>query len=82
MQAIQTRYLPATNCRPSRIRAWCAAGSLTIGYPHELSGQECHRKAAGALVEQLGWSAYGPLLGGCLASGDYCFVIGNQWASE
>lgn len=32
MQAIQTKYLPATNYRGSRIKATCERGSLTIGY--------------------------------------------------
>lgn len=79
MQAIKTTYLPCTNSRGSRIRASCAAGSVTIPYPHELSGQECHRKAASTLAARLGWS-YGDLLGGCLPDGSYAFVFDNQWA--
>lgn len=31
MQAIVTKYLPATSTRPSRIKAWCDRGSITIG---------------------------------------------------
>lgn len=30
MQAIQTKILPATNTNPTRIKAWCARGSLTL----------------------------------------------------
>ena len=85
MQAIQTRYLGPTNSRGSRIKAWAAAGSITIGYPHELSGQACHRKAAEALLEKLEWTKenYGEgLLGGCLPNGDYCFVQNNAWAKD
>lgn len=84
MQAIQTKYLGPTNARGSRIKATCAAGSLTIGYPYELSGQAVHRKAAEALAVKLGWTGehYEPLLGGCLPDGSYCFVFDNQWARD
>lgn len=77
MQAIQTRYLGPTNARGARIKATAAAGSITIDYPHELSGQDCHAKAAQALVERLGWTGdyYGRLVGGQLPSGDYAFVF-------
>jgi hypothetical protein len=50
MQAIHTKYLPATNTRGSRIKATCERGSITIPYPHELSGDECHREAVRQLV--------------------------------
>ena len=84
MQAIQTKFLPCTNTKGSRIKAFCAAGSLTISYPHELSGQACHRKAAEALAVKLGWgdAIYRELLGGCLPNGDYAFVFNNDWALE
>ena len=80
MQAIQTRYLSPTNSRGARIKAWAAAGSITIPYPHELSGQACHRKAAEALAAKCQWDTpfYGQLLGGQLENGDYAFV----WNSE
>ena len=80
MQAIITKYLPVTNTRGSRIKATCAAGSVTIGYPHEFSGMVCHAAAAKALVEKLGWgfAHYGDLLGGQLSSGDYVFVFNND----
>ncbi len=50
MQAIQTRYMPATNFRGSRIKASCARGSITVSYPHELSGDAVHVFAANQLV--------------------------------
>ena len=50
MQAIQTKYLPATNYRGSRVKATCERGSITIDYPHELSGDAVHVAAADALV--------------------------------
>jgi hypothetical protein len=50
MQAIQTKYLPATDSRGCRIKAKCARGSIVIPYPHELSGDETHRSAVLALA--------------------------------
>jgi len=81
MQAIQTKYLSATNTKGSRIKATCAAGSITISYPSELSGQAVHRSAAEALALKLGWTEH-KLLGGCLPNGDYCFIFDNAWAKE
>jgi hypothetical protein len=84
MQAIQTRYLGPTNTRGSRIKAWTAAGSITIPYPHELSGQACYRAAAEALALKLEWNTrfYGQLLGGCLPNGDYVFVFNNEFSKD
>ena len=73
MQAIITKYLGPTNVKNSRIKATCAAGSVTIDYPHELSGMECHAKAAYALLAKMQWDY--KLMGGQLPSGDYAFVL-------
>lgn len=50
MQAIVTKYLPATDTKGSRIKASCGRGSITIPYPHELSGEAVHRYAVDALL--------------------------------
>jgi len=50
MQSIVTKYLCPTNFKGARIRATCARGSITVSYPHELSGDACHVFAANALV--------------------------------
>lgn len=52
MQAIITKYLPATNTKPSRIKATCARGSITRSYPHDFSGDSCHAFVANLLVEK------------------------------
>lgn len=55
-QAITTKYLPCTNTKGSRIQAKTASGiKVTIGYPHELSGCDCHAAAAEKLARQLEW---------------------------
>lgn len=71
--AIETKYIPATDRLASRIKAMTPGGtSLTIPYPHELSGADCHRKAAVALADKLGWS--GRLCCGETKNG-YVFVL-------
>lgn len=49
MQAITTKIIPATNTKPTRIKASCERGSIIISYPHELTGDACHVAAADAL---------------------------------
>lgn len=50
MQAILTKYLRPGKSRGSRIKAWCARGSITIDYPHHLPRDERFAEAAKALV--------------------------------
>ena len=78
MQAIQTKYLGPTNNKSSRIKATCAAGSLTIG----CDGDKSHRKAAEALAAKLGWAAHGALLGGQLPDHSHVFVFDNALSRD
>lgn len=80
MEAIQTRYLAPTNTRGARIKAWAQTGSITIPYPHELSGQAVHRAAALDLADKYGWK--GQYLGGQLPNGDYAFVADHTLSRE
>lgn len=74
MQAISTKYIGPSNVRGSRIKATCDAGSITIPYPHELSGEDVHKAAALALIAKLGWGDYGRIIGGGTKDG-YVFVF-------
>jgi hypothetical protein len=72
MKAIITKYHGPNN-RGSRISATDEDGNrITISYPHELSGEAVHRKAAEALCAKMGWT--GKLVGGSLKRG-YVFVF-------
>jgi hypothetical protein len=53
MQAIITKYHPATNTRGSRISATAEAGRVYIGYDCALSSDENHRAAAVKLCEKI-----------------------------
>lgn len=55
MKAIITKYLGPTNTKGERIKAWCAAGSVTIPYPHELDIEKANVKAAQELIQKLKW---------------------------
>ena len=57
MQAIETRYLPATDHKPARVRAICAAGSIIVPYDYDAPhGEGPHLTAALALCAKLGWN--------------------------
>lgn len=79
MKAIQTKYLPASNVRGSRIKAWAEGwGSVTIPYPHEASHSETYAKAAIALCNKHGWK--GTLISGGLPdqSGEVFVMLGSD----
>ncbi len=74
MQSIRTKYHGPTNTRGSRIGAETEAGHrLSISYPHELSGEDVHRKAAVLLCRKMGWTGCETLVGGQIRGGDYVF---------
>jgi hypothetical protein len=80
MKAIETHYLGPTAARGSRIVARDRDGNrVIIPYPHELSGESVHRKAAEMLRDKMGWT--GELIGGGTKSG-YAFVCAPRTGSE
>lgn len=86
MQAILSKFIPATNFKGSRIKVECERGSITISYPDELSGDACHVSVVDALVAKFvkeDAARYGtnknpwlkPRACGQLPSGDYAHVF-------
>ena len=88
MQAIVTKYLPATNTKPSRIKAQCARGSITVSMSYESGIDGEHVAAAKALCSKFiaedvkkyasdpasnPWGK--PFVTGCLPSGNFCHVF-------
>jgi hypothetical protein len=56
LQSIETKKHGPTDTRGSRISATTASGiRVTIGYPYELSGVDCHALAAETLARKLKW---------------------------
>jgi hypothetical protein len=74
-QAIEVKYLGATNHRGSRWKATAAAGSITVGYDYELNANENAEAVAVELAEKYEWLEGYRLEGGQLASGNYVFVL-------
>lgn len=92
MQAITTKFLPATNYKGSRIKAECDRGSITVSYPYELSGEACHIWAVDQLIakfvkedsarygsDQNPWSR--PRVCGQLKSGEYAHIFADEKAA-
>jgi len=53
MIAIQTKFLPATNTKGSRIKAYTGSGySATVALDHSLAHEVRHFEAVKALVEK------------------------------
>jgi hypothetical protein len=76
MQAIEVKYVGASNYRGSRWRASCASGSVSIPYDSGtkmIPGEENAAVAAQALCAKLGWS--GTMHGGQLKNGNWVFVF-------
>lgn len=80
MKAIQTRYLPATNFKGSRVTATAEGGDkpwrVTVSYDGD--HDEAHKRAAEALCAKMGWT--GDLIGGGLPNGDMAWVfVPGSW---
>jgi len=73
MQAILVRYMPATNHRPSRFKASCAAKSVTVSMSYEGKDED---RAAKALLEAMSWTGERyDLVKGQLPNGDYVYTF-------
>ena len=84
MQAIETKYLPCTNTKPTRIKATaCGGATLTMSKyaaeersPDKGNHQDMtHRVVAEALRDKLGWT--GRLICGGTKNG-YVFVFADN----
>jgi hypothetical protein len=86
MQAIKTAYLGPTNVRGSRIKASCAAGSITLHYDDSLNSDANHKTAAKALIDKLAWG--GKWVSGWIESKTDSFAVwvcasdADQWPEQ
>lgn len=71
--AIQTKFIPPTNSRGSRYKAYTESKrSITVGAADNLSAQDNHRAAALALCKKMNWD--GDLVEGGTTTG-YVYVF-------
>lgn len=79
MQAIVCKYLRPTDTKGARVKAVCAAGSLTVGF-HSSDLDDPYLDAAEGLCKKLGWvlapdNLYTELVRGDLPNGDVVFTF-------
>jgi hypothetical protein len=73
-KAIETKYLPATGTKGSRIKAWYKRGkSITVSYDHGLNAAQNHEAAAHELIRRMGDGWLGVWVQGS-TKGGYVFV--------
>jgi hypothetical protein len=73
-QAIETKFIRATNVTGGRIKATAWGGSVTVGYNHALDSQGNHKAAADALIAKMGWNGTYAQGGNAKGDGGYYFV--------
>jgi hypothetical protein len=75
-QAILTKFLAPTNTKGKRVKAWCAAGEITIAWDHAFGPERNHEAAAYHLVAKTNWpDGWRGWKQGALPDGSgYCFV--------
>lgn len=74
MQAIQTKYLPATAHRPPRIKASAFSGSITVNYSDLFDDEHQHKVTALALAIKMRWG-WNEIIGGTLPNGDKVWIL-------
>lgn len=76
-QAIITRYLPPTNTRGARIKAFAWGGSITVPFAYDCAVDVGHARAAQALCEKMNWPRTGYVGAGTPDERGFCFVALN-----
>ncbi len=83
MQAISTKYIPATDRRGSRIKATAYRKSIMVPYDDTQGVESAHHKAFQALAEKLGWLDMGTwYVGGCPSGKGNVYVCSPKYASS
>lgn len=74
MQSITVKVLPATNTKPTRLKAICQAGSKTVSYSYGGMTQEKQQLATDFATE-LGWLNGRELAFGEIVTGETVAVL-------
>jgi hypothetical protein len=85
MKAIQVKFMPCTNTKPTRLKVWAEGNKALIIARDSLDSNDdkpCAQLAAEIFANSLNWLAYDHwnecsrvLVGGMLPNGDHCFCI-------
>jgi hypothetical protein len=79
LQAIAVKYLAATDTQGTRLKAFCAAGSLTTHRDYSLNDGQQVAVVAQELIKKLGWDGRGEWFGGTVKNGDVVFVNAHEF---
>lgn len=90
MIAIHTKFIPASNARGSRIKAYTAGGfgrkgfEATIPYDHACDSLDAHFQAVKALIDknQLDWPTEDMRYGDSADGRGFCFCFDNSKVNE
>ena len=77
MQAIQVKYISATNTKGARTKAFCYSGYITVPYNYDLDEEGRAMEAGQALIEKLGWKLFIRDYA-TLPNGDTVLTLGNS----
>tara|TARA_R110002111_G_scaffold17323_5_gene43512 strand:- start:1840 stop:2073 length:234 start_codon:yes stop_codon:yes gene_type:complete len=77
MQAIQVKYISATNTQGARRKAFCYSGSITVPCNSALNEEENAMAVGYALIEKLGWKLFIRDYA-TLPNGDTVLTLGNS----
>ena len=79
MQAIQVKYLSATNTQGVRLKAIADAGTITESRKYEMDVSEQARYLAERYLVEKTWDGHCAITGqGTLPNGSEVFTIGNK----
>jgi hypothetical protein len=81
MIAIHTKFIPPTNNRGSRIKAFTSSGfTVTVPYDHGFSHEMVHFEAVKALIKKhnLNWDILNMRYGDSADKKGYVFVFNNS----
>jgi len=76
MQLIFTKFLPPTNTKGPRIKAYRRGDvSVTVAFNYEADQRDNHLSAARALMKKIGWRGALELAGGTPDFLGYCVIF-------
>lgn len=79
MMAVQTKYVPPSQSRGSRMKAWAGKNTITVPFDYDLGDDQQHIAAAVALITKMVhagyWKAPHALASGTTSDGNGVHVM-------
>ena len=74
-KAIQVKYIPATDTKPTRLKAWTKDNKSLVVSRDSLDTENPMLDLVVRYCENLGWTNYTRILSGGLPNGDDVFIL-------